>query len=162
HMCEDHRDDIPVRHVLCLIPASDGGVFAVSTDRIWHFRADSPPAVIGASPPGVTFSNVEDSLSEDAAGALWIGTCDHGGARLQQGRVETIPDADVRDRSVVKVFVDREGTIWAGATSGLHRFRKPMVQAMPNVFRHLTGVPGFVFVDSRDNVWIAPGDKVGA
>src|SRR5262249_49522212 len=55
-----------------------------------------------------------------------------------------------------------EGTIWAGATSGLHRFRKPVVQVMATIFRHISGTPGVVFVDSRNNVWISPGDKLGA
>jgi signal transduction histidine kinase/ligand-binding sensor domain-containing protein len=159
---EDHHEDFPVRVAFGLTPARAGGVFAVSPDQIWRLRAGTTPSLIATAPQGVTFSNVEGCVAEDGDGTLWIGTRQHGVARLCHGIVETFPDCDVRAHAVAKVFVDREGTIWTGSPSGLHRYRKPMVRSMPDVSRHLTGVPRFVYVDSRDDVWIAPGENLGA
>jgi signal transduction histidine kinase/ligand-binding sensor domain-containing protein len=155
HIYDDHHEAIALRSVLCLFSAHDGGIFATNTEQVWRLRAGLTPSPIDV-PPAIGLSNLHRSLSETADGGLWLGTRQQGVALLQNGRVETVSDGR-EVRTVLTVFVDREGTIWAGATSGLHRFRKPMVQVMRAVSSHLAGVPNFVFSDSHDGLWFAPG-----
>ena len=64
-------------------------------------------------------------------------------------------------RAVDAVFIDREETVWVGATTGLHRFRKPSIQVLPSQERFLGGAPAFAFVDSQDHVWISPAPNRG-
>jgi signal transduction histidine kinase len=149
-------ESVPLESVWCLSSARDGGVFAITPHRAWRLRAGAKPIDIGGS-GAARFKGAHGCMTEAAGGGAWIGTTQQGIALLRNGRVETHPDTERRDRFVESVFVDREGAVWAGTTYGLHRFRAPIAQPIPSVSEHLRGTPTFVFVDSRDGVWIGPG-----
>ncbi len=155
---EDGNEKVPIPGVACLAAARDGGVVASTVNAIWHLRARSRPSLTRA-PPGISFSNVDDCMAA-ARDGLWVGTRQHGIALLRDGRIETSADSGQREPLITRVFVDREGTIWAGATSGLHRFRRPLVQVMGSV-PSFAAVPSFVFVDSRQAVWTGPSERDG-
>jgi len=155
------HETFPIKGVMCLTMASNGEVLATNTTHLWRLRPGAAPTRV-AAPPGVRFSNLTGSMAEAPDGSVWIGTRQHGIARLQDGRIETFADIGDRDRLVSRVLVDREGTIWAASGVGLHRFRTPMVKTAPAASRYLTGTPGFVFVDSRADLWLSPGADMEA
>jgi len=152
-MHESGNQSVPIPNVECLAPAQEGGVFAVTSAGVWRLRAGLPSSLTNA-PPGIAFNNV-DQCMRDTDDGLWIGTRQHGLARLRDGRIETSSDRGRDEPSIGRVFVDREGTIWAGAASGLHRLRRPLVQMMGSGLG-FSSVPSFVLVDSRQAVWTGP------
>ncbi len=160
HIYPDHTVAVGLNGVYGLEAARGGGAFATTSAGVWRLRSGSRPSEVGSAPAGVTLSNINHSLAEAADGVLWIGTRQHGVVRLLAGRIETAAE-NQDDRFANSVFVDREETIWVGGTSGLQRFRKPLFHAMSSASRDLTGIPSFVFVDSRDDIWIAPTGRHG-
>jgi signal transduction histidine kinase/ligand-binding sensor domain-containing protein len=140
----------------CLTPAREGGILASTGDHLWHLRGQSMRA-IATAPPGVWFndSSSQGCMIDAGDAGIWIGTRQHGVARYQNGRVETIGDGN--RRLVTEVFLDREGQIWVGTTSGLQRFRKPMVRFAPSAATPAT--PSFVFVDTEEGLWTSPFER---
>jgi signal transduction histidine kinase/ligand-binding sensor domain-containing protein len=166
HIYPDRTEAVAVEAAWCLSEAREGGVYAVTP-----LRAGARPLDIGGD-PGIHLGGGHGCMTEardsstrhsgirnsDArGGGAWITSTQHGVVLLRNGIFETLPGAGLRERSVESVLVDREGTIWVGATSGLHRYRKPTALQMPSVSAQLESSPAFVFVDSRDDVWISPG-----
>lgn len=149
-------ESVPLEWAWCLASASDGGIFAITPQRAWRLRPGAKPVDIGDAGTA-RFNGAHGCMTEGAGGAAWIGTRQHGVVLLRGGRLETLPGAERRERYVESVFIDREGSVWVGASTGLHRFRKPVAQPVPGISEHLQGSPAFVFVDSRDDVWISPG-----
>lgn len=142
--------------VRCLAPARDGGVYAANRTQFWHLRKGQAPSPI-AAPPGVTFYTSHPCMTGDADGEVWLGTHNHGIAVVRNGRIETL--AAGGDRTIGRVFHDREGLIWATSASSLHRFRKPVAQTLASTF--FNGNPNFVFVDSQDRLWTTPIEGAG-
>jgi signal transduction histidine kinase/ligand-binding sensor domain-containing protein len=132
----------------CLTPSRDGGVYALARTGIWRLRKGVPPAVI-AFPQLEASATPTACMAEAKDGGLWLGMRQSMVALLHGGDLELLADTGQIERGVNHLFIDREGSIWAGAPSGLHRFRKPMVQLMQG----LAAQPLFVFVDSHTNVW---------
>ena len=62
------------------------------------------------------------SVSEDAAGNLWVGTVNNGLLRLSKSGVEKFSSLrGLPNNRVAALLVDREGSIWAGTNAGLLR-----------------------------------------
>ena len=137
----------------CLTHARDGGILVATLDRVWHFRGASMRA-IATAPQGVSFTTGNRCMVDAGDGGIWVGTRQHGVARVQNGRIETLLDGN--GRLVTEVTLDRDGQIWVGTTAGLQRFRKPMVQFARST---LLGTPGFVFVDADEGLWVSPFER---
>ncbi|WP_445143409.1 sensor histidine kinase [Dyella sp. Tek66A03] len=64
------------------------------------------------------------SMFRDHAGALWIGTIDHGIYRIDSGRVDHFDRKDgLTSDNIYSFFEDREGNMWVTTSAGLDRFR---------------------------------------
>lgn len=64
------------------------------------------------------------SLVRDAAGATWIGTVNHGLLRVDGDGVDQLgSQRGLPNNRVAALFVDREGSLWAGTNGGLLRLR---------------------------------------
>ena len=64
------------------------------------------------------------SLARDASGAMWVGSVNHGLMRLGKDNVEQFSSQrGLPNNRVAALFVDREGSIWAGTNAGLLRLR---------------------------------------
>jgi signal transduction histidine kinase/ligand-binding sensor domain-containing protein len=160
HVSPDRNEDVALSPVWCLVPARDHGVFALTADAAWRLRKDATPSAIEAL-TDIGLIGADSCLSEATDGGLWVGTDQQGLALLRDGRLEMRSDLGLIGRSIETVFIDREGTIWAGATTGLQRFRKPVVHLLAAASRRLSSTPTFLFVDSRENIWVGPGEKHG-
>ena len=143
----DRVDFISALRVDCFTPSRTGGVFASAENRIWHLRRDAQPTPVADLP----VSGLQHCMREAEDGGLWIAARPSGLVLLQSGRVETLADPATVDSLVTYMFSDREGAMWVGTTGSLHRFRKPTVQRIRLSSEH--GIPLFVFVDSRENLW---------
>lgn len=153
HLSDDRAELVQtLEPARCFTPARAGGVLVTSRSRIWHLRKDAPPALVVDSPQLDIVSQVPlNCMREADDGGLWLAAARNVVVVVRGERIETLADTGQFERRVTVVFVDREGAIWAGATSGLHRFRKPTVQ-----FARLPrGQPLLVFADSRRHVWTA-------
>ncbi len=157
HLYEDRAEFImTLDGARCLTPARAGGVFAASQDQIWHLHRGMPPAAI-ARLPARGLNAVEGCMQEAEDGGLWVAARQNVLVLVRAGHVDTLPGTGPSERLVTNVFIDREGAIWVGATSGLHRFRKPTLQ-----FAQLpigSGMPWSVFADSHANLWTATGNS---
>ena len=64
------------------------------------------------------------AMLRDRAGALWVGTIDHGIYRLAPGRVDHFEAKDgLTSDCIYAFFEDREGNMWVSTSAGLDRFR---------------------------------------
>ncbi|WP_201314946.1 sensor histidine kinase [Dyella sp. EPa41] len=64
------------------------------------------------------------AMFRDRAGALWIGTIDHGIYRYADGRMDHFDSDDgLTSNGVYAFFEDREGNMWVSTSAGLDRFR---------------------------------------
>jgi ligand-binding sensor domain-containing protein/signal transduction histidine kinase len=87
------------------------------------------------------------ALLEDRRGKLWIGTI-NGLVYFSSGRFT--PFAGVRG-NIFKITEARDGAIWIGGSSGIHRVREGILSPPP--FKNSpTGISN-IFEDSRGNLW---------
>ena len=64
------------------------------------------------------------AIASDSAGALWLGTIDHGIYRWASGRLDHFDTkSGLTGDSIYSFFEDREGNMWVSTSGGLDRFR---------------------------------------
>ena len=64
------------------------------------------------------------SLVRDAGGALWVGTINHGLLRVGSDGIDQLgSQRGLPNNRVAALFIDREGSLWAGTNGGLLRLR---------------------------------------
>ncbi|WP_181952641.1 ligand-binding sensor domain-containing diguanylate cyclase [Vulcaniibacterium gelatinicum] len=110
---------LPEAPVFRLMQGADGRLY-VGTERGAYRREGERFVPVSAAlpPDGVP------SLALDPSGALWIGTVNNGLLRLRNGELGRLGTADgLPNNRVAALFVDREGSLWAGTNAGLLRLR---------------------------------------
>ena len=111
------RPDAPVMHAFGMLTDDEGSLWVVSSEGLYRFRAG--PFVPWGAAEGLSDSTYV--LAEGPDGAIWAGTESTGLFRLRPGdgamtrftRAEGLP-VD----SVSSLFVDSDGTLWAGTFGG--------------------------------------------
>ena len=74
--------------------------------------------------PGLSQHFRVNRILRDRDGGLWIGTLDHGLIHYHQGKTDEFREAEgLSGDSIVALFEDREGNVWAATPNGLDRFR---------------------------------------
>jgi signal transduction histidine kinase/ligand-binding sensor domain-containing protein len=125
------------------------------TDSVLGYRmldqASRRPQTRAASQLGYGFR-----LLHDRADNLWVATLGQGLWFLRDG--DTTPELVVSSNglsadTVRCLFEDRNGDVWVGTTSGLHRFARRRVTPITDL-----GVVRAVEAGPQDNVWIATAD----
>lgn len=95
------------------------------------------------------------SLAVDARDHLWIGTINRGVMRYSPGGLETFGRRDGLPNSrVASLFVDREGSAWAGTNAGLMRFSDTPFTMLNSTHGLADDYTRTVLQDSRGTVWV--------
>lgn len=97
----------------------------------------------------------------DRDGNLWVATSGAGIFRIHAGLVEHYGHADgLSGDSVLALFEDREGIVWAGSTNGIDNFRDPRI----TTFSALQGLgkdAAAGVLASRDGtIWVANAESL--
>jgi len=93
-------------------------------------------------------------MHEDAQGRVWMGTAGRGLYYWANGRFAKVdgPAAELWGNNVISaVTVDREGTIWVGASNGLHSLNPDLTPRLPAGFNAQSRA---LLVDSHGILWI--------
>jgi signal transduction histidine kinase/ligand-binding sensor domain-containing protein len=98
-------------------------------------------------------------MLRDREGGVWIGTRGQGLVHVHQGKTDVFTSADgLSDDTILRMFEDREGNIWAATTEGLDRFRD---FAIPTIsFKQgLSGSVVMAVLAARDGgMWLGTPD----
>ncbi|MDB4874333.1 MAG: putative two-component system sensor kinase [Gemmatimonadetes bacterium] len=100
------------------------------------------------------------TIAEARDGGIWLGTDDYGLLRWRNGQLSSYAMheqfvSDLTDNLVTSVFVDREGTLWAGTGVGLDEFRTASFVTFSAGQGLPTMTPGALHW-SGDQLWLAP------
>ena len=110
---------LPDAPVFRLVQTADGRLY-VGTERGAFRREGERFVPLSSELPG----DGVPSLARDASGAMWVGSVNHGLMRLANDHVEQFSSQrGLPNNRVAALFVDREGSIWAGTNAGLLRLR---------------------------------------
>lgn len=87
-------------------------------------------------------------------GSLWIGTSGQGIARAHDGRIDHLTTADgLSSNSVVQLFEDREGNVWAGTSRGVDKFTRPAVPTITAKQGLAIDYVNAVLIDRKGVLW---------
>lgn len=110
---------LPAVPVFRLVQASDGTLY-VGTERGAYRRQGNRFVPLSPLLP----ADGVPSLVRDVAGELWVGTVNNGLMRLDRDGVERFgSQRGLPNNRVAALFLDREGSLWAGTNAGLLRLR---------------------------------------
>jgi signal transduction histidine kinase/ligand-binding sensor domain-containing protein len=148
---------------------SDGGLWIDVIQPQAAIRRVSVPGHSADKP--LSFSVEAIAMTTDAAGNIWVGSNREGVIRLSASALSsdtsgtilrTGPEAQSFDQKlglsgigVFAMFRDATGTVWAGTTRGLDRFRAPSLTRLPD-----PNAEGDVGVATCPNgtVWVGSSD----
>ena len=98
-------------------------------------------------------------MLRDRNGGLWIRTAERGLLHLHEGRADWYSQADgLSSNRAVRVYEDREGSIWVATTSGLDRFCDYAVAAFSEKQGLSNGTVESVLADRDGSVWLGTLD----
>ena len=141
-------------------------LFEDSEGRIWVggdnglLRSQTNGFHVFGAREGFTAQSPRCVAQDRRAGVFWVATLDSGLLRYQDGRFTRVSLGGAPDRErVLTVFVDREGTLWAGTDGGLVRWRDGRLSllgcAQDGTPRRFTAI----LEDDRDCLWL--GSNLG-
>ncbi len=153
------RDGLLNESVLALAELRDGSiVVATHATRLNRIRGGRVSVVETLAIP----RSVADFLTEDSAGALWVGTRGIGLFRIEGGRVEHFPVATASGTNVIHAGVeDAKGVLWFATTNGLLRYEKGKF-TRAEVYHRQDGSMGVVFAihaDGDGTLWLGTRDR---
>jgi diguanylate cyclase (GGDEF)-like protein len=115
----DARSGLPNAPIFHLEQTPEGELFAGTERGLFHRVGERFEIVSDLLP-----TDGVPSLARDAAGELWVGTINHGLLRLDESGVDALSSQKgLPNNRVAALFVDREGSLWAGTNAGLLRLR---------------------------------------
>jgi signal transduction histidine kinase/CheY-like chemotaxis protein/ligand-binding sensor domain-containing protein len=137
-----------------LFEQRNGTVWAASGDSLIRFQGDSM-AVFGES-QGLA-SMAVTAMAEGADGAIWVGTV-LGVQRFDGGRFGPVLARPGGRQTVLSMYADNAGRLWAQTYSGLNRIAGTHFTA----FTPAQGMPeldmAWIFEDDKGCFWIAGRD----
>src|SRR4249919_3605478 len=146
----DARSGLPNAPIFHLEQTPEGELFAGTERGLFHRVGERFEIVSDLLP-----TDGVPSLARDAAGELWVGTINHGLLRLDESGVDALSSQKgLPNNRVAALFVDREGSLWAGTNAGLLRLRDAPFTTY-NTEQGLSDDYVRAIVQSRDDsVWI--------
>ena len=140
------RNELPAGAITGVTLDWLGGLWVhASNGDIVHFAASGARRDLTAQ-DGLPADHSDGAFFEDASGAVWHADVQGSLLRLVDGRSEPIEGV-----LPLTFFEDREGSLWIGSTTGLHRLRVTTIS-------NLTRRDGL----SSDNVYSLLRDRHGA
>jgi PAS domain S-box-containing protein len=140
--------------ITCLAQTNDGFLWVGGQSGL--FRFDGTRFELFSSPFGDRLlSNKIFTLFAPPSGGLWIGYSFGGFSFLDKGRVTNY----VIDSGSINSFAeDRDGIVWAGASSGLWRFDHSVWQTIGAGWNVRAGLVAEVGFDSEGILWAFVGN----
>ena len=135
-----------------IVRDSKGTLLMAKSSEI-HFLSDQGknqvyPLRVGGKSVGA------DVFLIDRKGGLWIGTGRNGLVHVFDGRVDTYTINDgLSSDTVVDLFEDREGDIWAATANGLDRFRSTAIVSVTRR-QGLSGSPVYSVLADGRALWV--------
>jgi diguanylate cyclase (GGDEF)-like protein len=115
----DERQGLPDAPVFHVELTNDGQLYA-GTERGVYRRVGERFVPVSPLLP----ADGVPSVIRDTAGDLWVGTINHGLLRLGKDGVDGLSSKKgLPNNRVAAMFLDREGSLWAGTNAGLMRLR---------------------------------------
>ena len=100
-----------------------------------------------------------NQLLRDRDGGLWIVTVERGLIHVHNGRTDTFRKSDGLSGDVVlRIFEDREGSIWVSTTEGLDRFRELAVTTLSAKEGLSSDATSSVLASSDGSIWVGTHD----
>jgi signal transduction histidine kinase/ligand-binding sensor domain-containing protein/ActR/RegA family two-component response regulator len=124
-------DGLPGKQVTALFSTSRGELWAGTDKGVARLEQGRWVPEI----PALAGIYVTD-LTDDSQGALWIATLSHGFARFADGTLEFGAATGQSPTAVLTLAEDREGTMWAGLSTG------GLLQLRPTAFTALDASDG--------------------
>jgi signal transduction histidine kinase/ligand-binding sensor domain-containing protein len=153
----------PMNRFHTVLVSRSGTVWAGGS-KLWQLRGEQlvpVPAEIGAE----RFDLPVQSLYEDPAGALWVGSgnlfrlkegkWDLWGPNIAPGRHNVLPNP-----SVLGVLQDAAGDTWVGTKGGLCRFRGEQSECFTTTNGFPADIAGPVLADPDGTVWFCSSKGV--
>ncbi|KGQ19032.1 Diguanylate cyclase (GGDEF) domain-containing protein [Lysobacter dokdonensis DS-58] len=144
-------DGLPNAPIFHLEQMPDGTLYA-GTERGAYRRVGERFEPVSAALP----ADGVPSLVRDVGGDLWVGTINHGLLRLgADGTLDALSSQKgLPNNRVAALFVDREGSLWAGTNAGLLRLRDAPFTTF-NTEQGLSDDYVRAIVEGRDgSIWI--------
>lgn len=141
------RTGLPSNSAFCLTSDAHGAVWICTNHGL--VRLDTHDAMrVFTTADGLPTNSVHDTC-EAVDGTRWVAGIDFGLSRLRHGRFEAYSDSQIAPREAVTALdCSRDGSVWAGTSSGLTQIRSSENKTAPS--RTLT---------TRDGL---PDDEVSA
>jgi len=151
-------DGLPSDRILCLLPASGGGVWAGTTAGLARFEGDRfRPFTMS---DGLPDDRVQ-ALLLDEAGTLWIGA-GSGLARLRDGTIASVGTRDGLAEGGVKNVLLSDGWLFVTSNHGVSRVRRADVAATMDGQRRGFSSERFGLADGMRSEGCSGGTQPGA
>lgn len=112
-------------------------------------------------------NNLIRTITKDRKGHMWIGTFNGGIFILTpQGRLLKVLDSahGFRFSTINQLFIDSRGTIWAGTSDGLLRFRQDDISWKYTLYNQRNGLDNTyiraITEDNRQRLWISTNQSI--
>jgi len=106
--------------------------------------------------PGVLPQGPPPWMLTDRDGALWLGTIGNGLRYVHGGRMDSFEKSDgLSGDQVMRMFEDREGSVWVATKNGLDEFWKIATARFPGETELSDGNVTSVLVDVDGGIWFA-------
>ncbi len=153
------KDGVPAS-IVDIAQTADGFLWLGTQSGLYRFDGVTFELYQPESGPAF-LSNHVTALQALPNGDLWIGFQDRGASLLRNGRCTNYPFADWLPPGKIYFFVqDHDGTIWAGANTGLARFVDGQWRRIGDDWGIPSGRVHTIYVDHKGTLWVAVQDKI--
>ncbi len=151
----NNENGLPGNAVKDIIKTSDGYIWIATFDGLARFDGVKFEVFDKDVSPSFKTNGIL-SLFEDNQKNLWLGTDGAGVLKYHKGKFDTIQTSSTLNTAFVTSFAQtKNGTIWVGTKNGLAKLINNQLIAVKEFPSLLTVSINSLFVDSKDNLWIA-------
>jgi ligand-binding sensor domain-containing protein/two-component sensor histidine kinase len=132
---------------------SEGSLLYTLNGPIWKLSAKGKPENYLERADGTRING--RAMFRDREDGLWIGTSGEGIVHLHEGRVDHFSSFDgLSSDSVLSIFQDREGNVWAISPDSIDKFAKPAVPRLTRKQGLSSDSVLSILTDQRGGAWV--------